>query len=472
MKTICLFLLGLFISFGLKANNIQISNITYTNNDITFDVSWENSWRATFAHRDAVWLFVKQSPNGSPSWSHGNIATASATGDYTTSIEDNVGVMLFKSTNNSFGTSSTTITLTLSNPLGVYRDIKVFGIEMVYVPQGPFKAGDGWSANTLAKGNDPSLPYEVTSENAMTHGTGANDYQGGFYGGNIPAAFPKGYGAFFCMKQQISCGQYVDFLNTLDRSAQDTLTMSDLTVTPFERIYVMTKSIYMQYRNPIRCDYNIGTGPITFYCDFDDDGIPNEPNDGQSLVMHRLSFHSHLAYLDWAGLAPMTTLEFEKAVRGPLDPVAGEFGWGSRTTNVAGTVINEGEASEKFTNSGTTPGIIVPITDLGECYRVAANAPASGGNRELSNATYYGILGVSFFTDIVIPLNQPNYSGQHGDGSITLGREDSFGDISQIQLKSQTYYGNNSLFSTVSATTQLVTNQKIFAYAGRGIRRM
>lgn len=472
MKAIVLLIFGLFTSLGLNANNLQITNINYANNEITFDVSWENSWRANFAHRDAVWLFVKQSPNGSPSWNHGNIATASATGDYTTIIEDNIGVMLFKSTNNSFGTSSTTITLTLSNPLGVYRDIKVFGIEMVYVPQGPFKAGDGWSSNTLAKGNDPSLPYEVTSENEMTYGVGANDYQGALYGGDVPANFPKGYSAFYCMKQQISCGQYVDFLNTLDRAAQDTLTSSDLSEVPLLNVFVMSKSPVLKNRNPIRCDANIGSGPVTFYCDYDDDGIPNEFNDGQSLVLDQLSYTAFLAYLDWSGLGPMTALEYEKAARGPLDPVAGEYGWGSTTKNVAGTIVNEGESNEKFSNSGTTPGIVLSVYDIGDCFRVGANAPSSGGNRELSNATYYGIIGFSIFNDIVVPLTQPNYSGQHGDGSISLGRQNSFGDLNEIQLKNPTYDLDATNLFRVSGTSHIIPDFGSFNYAGRGIRRI
>lgn len=36
-----------------------------------------------------------------------------------------------------------------------------------------------------------------------------------------------------------------------------------------------------------------------------------------------------LAYLDWSGLRPMTELEYEKAARGPLPPLAGEYAWGT-----------------------------------------------------------------------------------------------------------------------------------------------
>ena len=44
-------------------------------------------------------------------------------------------------------------------------------------------------------------------------------------------------------------------------------------------------------------------------------------------------------YADWAGLRPMTELEFEKACRGPLKPVPDEYAWG--TAAVAGSNSKE-----------------------------------------------------------------------------------------------------------------------------------
>ena len=38
-------------------------------------------------------------------------------------------------------------------------------------------------------------------------------------------------------------------------------------------------------RNGIKCDADLGTGPITFYMDLDEDDIPNEDNDGASIAL-------------------------------------------------------------------------------------------------------------------------------------------------------------------------------------------
>jgi hypothetical protein len=47
-----------------------------------------------------------------------------------------------------------------------------------------------------------------------------------------------------------------------------------------------------------------------------------------------LAWRDALAFSAWAGLRPMTELEFEKACRGPIQPVSDEFAWGTATTNI------------------------------------------------------------------------------------------------------------------------------------------
>ena len=68
------------------------------------------------------------------------------------------------------------------------------------------------------------------------------------------------------MKYDITQEQYVDFLNTLDRTQQDTSTGTNLASgTAITNRYVMSSSSSMSYRNGIRCDATIpATGTITF----------------------------------------------------------------------------------------------------------------------------------------------------------------------------------------------------------------
>ena len=81
-------------------------------------------------------------------------------------------------------------------------DFKVFGIEMVYVPQGSFYIGDGASYNCLRRG-DKNTPYYMQSENSIGIGNDSAsliDTGASAPAGSVPSTFPKGYNGFYCMK--------------------------------------------------------------------------------------------------------------------------------------------------------------------------------------------------------------------------------------------------------------------------------
>ena len=443
MKNFLLIALGLFLSITTRASNLTIENLTRTGNQITFDLSWDNSWfyvsNGQF-HGDLVYIFIKQAPNGGPSWSTAKISSGSATSGFNVTIPgDQLGVRI----NHTYANinATTTVTLNLTGLMGAYQDLKVMGLEMVNVPAGSYALGDGVSDRTYHRGDDPSESYIVDSEAIITRGSTADDFDGGVvsYTGDIAASFPKGYSQFYCMKYPVTQQQYVDFLNCLPRIAQDARTESDLSGTTVTNNFVMTNTSNPSFNNGISCDNNIGTGNITFFCDLDNDGIPNEDNDGQHRAINFVNNGDIYAYLDWAGLAPMTTLQYEKACRGPLDAVAYEYAWGSALENEDGTLLNEGTAQETFSNSGIDGGI---MANSGRPYRVGLNAPTSNATRELSNASYYGIIDLSGNLVFgVIPIDE-NYTGEQGDGKLLMSGEADFMDIN-IRLQSKG--GNNTL---------------------------
>lgn len=155
-----------FFSCLSYANNIQVTNVTLTDQNTTdhfafveFDISWENSWRVVGGpgNWDAAWVFVKYRIGAGPwlqAWINdsGHIAPIESTvevglldpgASFNNMTNPGMGVFIYRS-----GPGSGTIALTdiklrwnygdngLSDNEQV--DIKVFAIEHVFVPQGRF----------------------------------------------------------------------------------------------------------------------------------------------------------------------------------------------------------------------------------------------------------------------------------------------------------------------------------------------
>jgi formylglycine-generating enzyme required for sulfatase activity len=143
-----------------------------------------------------------------------------------------------------------------------------------------------------------------------------------------------------------------------------------------------------------------------------------------------------MAYADWAGLRPMTELEFEKACRGPLNYVAGEYAWGNENiVSKPYTLKNEGQTDEAVaTNYAAAP-------KGNAAYRRSQHlirGPLRGGifstaisTRTEAGATYYGIMEMSGnLWEKPVTLANPagrRFKGTHGDGALT---KDGFADIS------------------------------------------
>jgi hypothetical protein len=290
-----------------RADNLKIEDATVSPRDartatVRFDISWDGSWRHE-ANHDAAWVFFKVRPEGATEWQHVRLVAdkvLNPTGygqekggtplDFI--VPDGkdgfLGMFVRRAEYGVGKVTATEVTAAwdLSANKGITKDTKVslraFGIEMVFVPEGPFYLGGGTDPNHFYQytdGRQHTLPYRVTSAGAIPTGQQAGKLwaRRGAQpedNGEIPAAFPNGYAAVYCMKRHIM-GQYASFVDTL---------------TPAQAAA----------HNPALAGINKHGG---------------------------VSWADGAAFAAWAGLRPMTELEYEKVTRGPMEP-----GWDTGDT--------------------------------------------------------------------------------------------------------------------------------------------
>ncbi|TVZ57992.1 Sulfatase-modifying factor enzyme 1 [Flavobacteriaceae bacterium MAR_2010_105] len=470
-----LFISALLFSFFSNANNLVITNVSYNSasSEITFDISWDNSWKTSTGFNDAVWLFIK-GKTSSDVWIHTTIANVSSTINSTVSF-DNLGAYIERSTDGT-GSVSGTITYTILNvaDLGLAPDFKVFGIEMVKINQGSFYVGDGASTNRFHKGTDNTAPFQVTTSAEITVSnssttdlfTTASDSSIQL-STNIPAQFPTGFDEFYCMKYEITQEQYIEFLNTLSRIQQQTRTESDVSGTTITNRYVMSNTQTASDRNGIVTDVNVGTGFLTFYSDLDNTNAENSINDGHTIAANYLSNNDVIAYLDWAAMRPMTEIEYEKVCRGPDLPVANESAWGTVEFNDAGVITNSGAPNESTANTSILPALYKSTPLRVGCYATATST------RVQSGAGYFGNMDLSDYVHengliAVNDFNVLNFSYDFGDGAL-----DENGDATNWTTLFKNFRGSSTsspLGISVRYISSVSSNVRDARSGGRGCR--
>nr|MBI1230566.1 SUMF1/EgtB/PvdO family nonheme iron enzyme [Cytophagales bacterium] len=420
----------LFISSGTHANNIRVSNATMTGQktadgvtQVTFDLSWENSWRldslSANNNWDAAWVFVKyRLPvllGGDGVWKHakltetghkpgegmqaaGGLLNPAAPFDIITNPA--LGVFIYRSIPGEGSINLENVELRWHYASAGLKDIEVveievYAIEMVYVPRGGFFVGSGGTeTESFTNGSwvsGASIPLEITSENALRIAKEPAAIWSttalGISGSELPSTFPKGYEAFYIMKYSVSHGQYVEFLNTLTESQATTRRLLGEN----------------QFRHSL----------------FVDDGIYR--TDLPFVAKNYLSWSDGAAYLDWAGLRPMTELEYEKASRGTAVPVANEFAWGNTTIKAATTIVNSGAANETTSTAGAN-AVFSNRSNVQGPIRVGAFA-TTVSNRQPSGASFWGVMELSGnLWERTVSVGDEagrDYTGQHGDGLLT-----------------------------------------------------
>lgn len=466
MKKLITFLLAIVLTTMLSANNITVTNVQLTGQNtssdytlVQFDISWANSWRSSSApsNWDAAWVFVKYrvtvANGGDGLWHHASLNDAGHTAPsgsiidiglltpstaFNATTNPSLGAFIYRSADGTGTFTKTGAQLrwnygvnykTGSTHIGDNDiiDIQVFAIEMVYVPQGTFALGSGGSeASHFYKYPTTTATYSVSTEAAITVGTTADNlyYGPGTYAGDqtgpIPLEFPKGYNAFYCMKYEISQQGYVDFLNTLTYTQQDTRTYTGTPASP-----AGWGAFNNSARNGIDIQIpgvNPGT-PAVYACNLDADVNYGESVDGQWIACNLLTWPDLAAYLDWSGLRPMTELEYEKACRGTEAPVANEYAWG--TTGIASsayTLSNSGATDEIIATNYSTVGNALyssTYSSINGTLRVGIFATASS-NRVKAGATYYGIMEMSGnLWDFAVSMGNTtgrSYTGANGNG--------------------------------------------------------
>ncbi len=165
-------------SIPLTAGSAAVTNLRASTSDggrrmIEFDISWENSWRNRI-NWDAAWSFAKYRPSGgSSAWRHATLSTFAAdhqapNGTVTPS-SDGKGIFLYRATEGQGTISWQSVRLVWNSALDGLAantpvDVQVFGVEMVYIPEGRFLAGDDVSPGRFHAGGNDAAPYEVTAD--------------------------------------------------------------------------------------------------------------------------------------------------------------------------------------------------------------------------------------------------------------------------------------------------------------------
>lgn len=433
--------------FIANANNIQLSNISVTNNVtntgkvIQFDISWENSWRSSgTGNYDGAWVFFKFK-DFTGNWYHLNftgtniIMPAGASYDMgNNSGNTGIGMFIYRTANGAGNVNLTNVRAGITSYPGTF-EVRGFAIEMVYVPQAAFFAGDGNSSNSFVSGGTTSA-FQVNSS-TLTIGTATGNLEDpliGSFTGTLNN-FPTGYNDYWMMKYELSQGAYRDFLNTLTKT-QQTTRMQISPESPAGNFIQGSLSSFHKCYLQIDTPATVNT-PAKIRC-YNNDSISYAWN-----PMALLTWNDAAAYLDWAGLRPMTELEYEKACRGPLAAVSNEYAWGNTALNDWNTIINgtpeayvsfsnAGRINETAFNSSAVTGNGTYGSNLNACGGFCftwANLIRGGGfanafsTRVSSGAGYYGAMELSGNAmELAVTLANAAgraYTGKHGDGTLT-----------------------------------------------------
>ena len=404
---------------------------------VRFNILWNYSWRRSSpTNWDAMWVFIKYRRNGG-NWAHaslmntGHTAPAGSTisvglrnptAAFNIASNPGAGVFIHKSadgfgTNNFVGLKLVWNYVQDGMSLGDSLDFQVHAVHMVYVPSGAFYAGDNaTSASSFRQGVSDNDPWYIGSEGSMTVSSASAGsasptalvyYDSTSY--TLPAAFPKGHDAFYMMRHEITQEQWRSFFNTLPTGTPRT--NRDITGVTGKNSDSLVSRNNLSWSGSGDAELPDAGGGRTF-C---------------TVPANFLSWGDVTAWLDWAGLRPMTELEFEKASRGTGASASGEYPWGVAVPTPATGISLSGFVDEKPSNPGANSnfGPSLPLASQGP-LRIGsfAHLNYSIESRFVSGGSFYGIfeLGGNLRERVVTVSNATGrlFDGTHGDGAVDL----------------------------------------------------
>jgi len=415
-------LIRLFFFFFLvntaSANNMLVQNVTTTANDavnktiqVQFDISWDNSWRDAI-NWDAAWIFMKfKDANGL--WQHAQLNQTGFTNGTGTAntlqvTSDNIGSWLYRSALGSGTFNSTGMQLQwnyglsgLTNVTGL--EVRVFAVEMVYVPEGDFNVAKGFyivsptccgpnsfNGSFNAPGsNFPVINTKLSPTLTYSDGNLATIRIKGDAGidtnndGVIDnSSYPTGYRAFYTWKYELSEQQYADFLNTLTSPQINTVGIAGSSIS-------LTNGQYFS-SSPNKACINSNEDKL-------------------------------FAYADWSGQRPLTLLEFNKSSYGPLQPV---FSDEVRMCCPSFYSI----AGYPAWGSNSFPGSFPQIFSSGQALISNVGYNCSDiSTRVIAGGSYYGLMDLTWnASEPVVKMNSFSFNTFNGNGML---QSNGFSDV-------------------------------------------
>ena len=374
-KRILLVVAIMLCTFNSLATNIQVNDIVIVErNDaekyiiVQFNLSWDYSFRVEDGDNsnwDAAWLFLKykKTTDGNVAWGHASLSDDGHTipGNFDGKLgktgEINKGIFVFPSV--VFANSAQINGVRLRWDYGLDGllpedevDIRVFGIEMVYVPTGSFYVGSGGDEASHfydVSAGDP-VPYQIGSASFTIANSAGNLWaMGNVTSGSFSGGYPTGYDGFYMMKHNITQQAYVDFLNTLSYDQQN----ARINGSPSDPVGTFTDDD-RRHKIKIATQGSAGVSPAVY------------ETENPYLPVNYFSPNDLFSYLDWSALRPFTELEYEKAARGPASPVPNEYAWGNTRAGQITSITAAGLATEAPVASGYQRDITIDHTKINE----------------------------------------------------------------------------------------------------------